>query len=64
MLPSQEQVDEFLDNAVRNGYALYTWSSHEVAQDLIQCQADCEDLEVQDLLSLIESWQARKHDPA
>jgi hypothetical protein len=61
MIPAQHQVDRALDAALANGFDdVRTDDPSDVAWDLQRYDSDLESCEVNDLVPLVESWQARK----
>lgn len=60
-------VHRALDNAHENGYIdidthgnLGNWSKEELANDLIDCDAECAEHERDALIPHIESWIAKR----
>jgi hypothetical protein len=58
-------VHRALDVAVdENGYReLLTWTDEAVPEDLVGCDADLENYEVEDLLAHVASWRAKRSRP-
>lgn len=58
--PTQAQVDESLDSAIRNGYELDDWSAADIAEDLNQYDSQFEEVPTERLVALIQNWKDRR----
>ena len=58
--PLEAAVFDSLDAAVKNGYSDFLKSDSDlIAQDLADCDADLEGIDVKRLRGLVEKWKAR-----
>lgn len=56
---NQTEVDQALDEAIRNGYPVNTWTAFEVADDLTELDCDFEGYDPRDVKPFVEDWQRR-----
>ena len=52
----QDQVNSSMEAATLNGYEFHQWRFSEVAEDLVLCDSDLEDVPTEELVPMIKEW--------